>query len=281
MPELQNLGKENVLYRHWGPADPKAILLLVCGLGAHSGRWENLAGFFSRKGFASYAVELRGYGETKDLPRGHVDSLNLYYRDIHHLADFIRKENPGKKIFVMGESLGGLIAFMMASHYAGDFAGIIGISPYFKSNLKIPWLDYPRVFLSLLYNPRRQFHIPFDAPMLTSDPELQKKIDSDPRELRLATSGLLFMILVEQLRSRRLAKSIEIPTLFLLAGKDLLVDPKESRAVFGRLKSREKKLIEYPEMLHALSIEAGREKVFSDILGWLSDIYQRTQPTAS
>lgn len=270
MPELQSLKEGNILYRRWGPADPKGILLLVYGLGAHSGRWENLADFFSQKGFASYAIELKGYGETKDLPRGHVDSLNIYYRDIHRLAVFIRKENPGKKIFVMGESLGGLIAFMLAHHYPRDFAGIIGISPYFKSSLKIPWLDYPRVFLSLLYNPRKQFHIPFNASMLTSDLELQKRIDSDPRELRLATSGLLFMILVEQLRTRRLAKSIELPTLFLLSGRDLLVDPKESKAVFARLKSKEKKLIEYPEMLHALSIEAGREKVFADIAAWLA-----------
>jgi len=270
MPELKSLKDHDILYRRWGPAAPKAVLLLVYGLGAHTGRWENLANFFSQKGFASYAIELKGYGETKDLPRGHVDSLNIYYRDIHHLADFIRKENPGKKIFVMGESLGGLIAFIMAHHYPDDFAGIIGISPYFKSSLKIPWLDYPRVFLSLLYNRRKQFHIPFNASMLTSDPAPQKAIDSDPRELRVATSGLLFMTLLEQLRTRRLAKSIEIPTLFLLSGKDLLVNPKESKAVFARLKSRDKKLIEYPEMLHALSIEAGREKVFADIAAWLA-----------
>jgi alpha-beta hydrolase superfamily lysophospholipase len=86
---------------------------------------------------------------------------------------------------------------------------------------------------------------------------------------------------VEQLRAKRLAKSIEHPALFLLSGRDLLVDPRESRAVFKELRSRDKTLIEYPEMLHALSIEAEREKVFSDILAWLSDTCQRIQPTSS
>jgi alpha-beta hydrolase superfamily lysophospholipase len=268
MAELQSIKEKDVLFRRWGSVDPKAILLLVYGLGAHSGRWDPLANFFSQKGYASYAIELKGFGETKDLPRGHVDSLKIYYQDIRHLAALIKKENPGKKVFMLGESLGGLIAFMMASHYPEDFAGIIAISPYFKSSLKIPLLDYPRIFLSLIYNPRKQFHIPFNASMLTRDLELQKIIDSDPRELRLSSSGLLFMILLEQLRTRQLAKSIELPVLFLHSGKDLLVDPKESKAVFKRLKSADKTQLEYPEMLHALSIEQGRENVFNDILAW-------------
>jgi len=281
MAELQSLKEQNILYRRWGPADPKAILLLIYGLGAHTGRWEFLANFFSQKGYACYAIELRGFGETKDLPRGHVDSLKIYYRDSFELFRFIQKKNPGKKVFVLGESLGGLIAFVMASLYASDLAGLIAISPYFKSSLRLPLYEYSLIFFSLLYNPRKLFHIPFNAAMLTHDPEHQKVIESDPRELRFSSSGLLFMILLEQLRAKRLAKSIELPTLFLLAGKDLLVDPKESKAVFKHLKTADKTLIEYPEMLHALSIEVGREKVFSDILGWLSDTCQRTPPTSS
>jgi alpha-beta hydrolase superfamily lysophospholipase len=262
MPELP-------LFRRWGPSQAKAVLLLVYGLGAHTGRWEWLANFFAQKGYASYAIELRGFGETKDLPRGHVDSLKIYYRDIRQLATLIRKENPGKKIFVLGESLGGLLAYMTAHLYPEHFAGLIAISPYFKSSLKLPLYEYPLIFLSLLYHPRKLFHIPFNAAMLTRDPEEQKAVESDPRELRLSSSGLLFMILVEQLRAKRLAKSIGLPTLFLLSGKDLLVDPGTSKAILKKIKIADKTLIEYPEMLHALSIELGREKVFNDILGWL------------
>lgn len=262
MPELQP-------FRRWGPSNPKAILLLVYGLGAHTGRWEFLANFFSQKGYASYAVELRGFGESQDLPRGHVDSLKIYYRDIRQLVALIQKEHPGKKIFVLGESLGGLISYMTAHLYPEHFAGLIAISPYFKSSLKLPLYEYLLIFLSLLYNPRKLFPIPFNAAMLTRDPEHQKVIENDPRELRFSSSGLLFMILVEQLRAKRLAKSIQLPVLFLLAGKDLLVDPRESKTIFERLKIADKTLLEYPEMLHALSIDRGREKVFSDILGWL------------
>jgi alpha-beta hydrolase superfamily lysophospholipase len=63
---------------------------------------------------------------------------------------------------------------------------------------------------------------------------------------------------------------LKTPVLFLLAGKDLLVDPRESESVFKKLKIKDKTLIKYPEMLHALSIDLGREKVFEDIFSWLT-----------
>nr|MBC8428746.1 alpha/beta hydrolase [FCB group bacterium] len=50
---------------------------------------------------------------------------------------------------------------------------------------------------------------------------------------------------------------------------DTLVDPKASKSVFKGLKHKDKKLIEYPEMYHALSIDIGRETVFNDILKWI------------
>jgi alpha-beta hydrolase superfamily lysophospholipase len=62
---------------------------------------------------------------------------------------------------------------------------------------------------------------------------------------------------------------IDSPALFLIAGHDLLVYPEASVKVFGRLKCKDKTLIDYPGMYHALSIELGKEKVFQDIWSWI------------
>jgi alpha-beta hydrolase superfamily lysophospholipase len=55
----------DILYRKWDTAppaaSPKAVFLLAHGLGAHSARWDLLAGFLARNGYASYGIELRGY----------------------------------------------------------------------------------------------------------------------------------------------------------------------------------------------------------------------------
>ena len=41
-----------------------------------------------------------------------------------------------------------------------------------------------------------------------------------------------------------------------------------NRRLFAKLSIADKTIVEYPEMLHALSIELGREEVFRDILDW-------------
>src|SRR3989339_1481917 len=117
--------KENyILYRRWQAQEPQAALLLVHGLGAHTGRWEFMADFFQRNNISSYALELKGFGQTQG-ERGDIDSLNTYFQDIRSLSDIIRQENPGKKIFLLGESMGALICFLFAALEPRLFSGLI------------------------------------------------------------------------------------------------------------------------------------------------------------
>ena len=269
MPGLKTVPGTDVLYREWKVADPKAVILLVYGMGAHSSRWEFLADFLTTNRYSSYAVELKGYGETSDQPRGHIDSFNIYYKDIKNLLELVRKENPGKKVFILGESMGGLISFNLACLYPDDFAGAILISPAFKNGLKFSIPEYLSIFASLLYNSKKQFAMPFTSAMCTKDYEYQKQMDNDPREAHVATSKMLWNNLVEEMRSWKMRDALKAPVLFLLAGVDMLVDPKESRKLFDKLKQNDKQKIEYSGMYHALSIEKERQKVFGDILNWL------------
>lgn len=257
-----------IIYKRWVAQPSKAVLLLVHGLGAHSGRWLFLADFFLKNNISSYSLELRGFGETRGL-RGHVDSLNVYFEDIRRLHRIIKEENPGRKIFILGESLGGVIAFLTAIYEPDLVSGLICISPAFKSRLKLSPLGYLDIFLSAIYNPKKQFHMPFNSGMCTRDTDYQKAMDADERELRLASARLLFGIALSQARSILLKERLTTPVLFLVAGQDKLVDPAASLSIFKGLKLKDKTIIEYPAMYHALSIDVGRESVFADILNWL------------
>jgi len=265
---LTIIANSDILYRHWKSENPKAVFILIHGLGAHSERWNFIANFLLKQKFSSYAIELKGFGETTTL-KGHIDSFNIYYQDILKICDQAKKENPGKKIFIIGESMGGLIAFNLAGGSPSLFSGLVLLSPAFKNGMRFKVIDYIGTIVSLFYNPKKQFKMPFNSEMCTTDPEYVAHMKMDKRESRLATSKLLFNILVEQVRSNILAKRISTPALFLLAGKDYLVDKKESRKIFDKLTIKDKMLIEYPEMEHALSIDLGREKVFQDILTWI------------
>lgn len=257
-----------ILYRQWTMPDPEAVLLLIHGLGAHSERWNFLAEFFLTNGISSYALELRGFGETEGL-KGHVGSFNVYYDDILNLRDIILKENPNKKIFLLGESMGGLISFMEVLRESAFFDGLICLVPAFGSRMKLSYIEYADIFVSCLFRPKKQFNMPFSSDMCTRDKEYSKVMEDDPREHRVASAKLLCEIINAQVRSMFLKSKIKVPVLFMLAGKDKLTDPGMARKIFKRLGADDRKIVEYPDMYHSLTIDFGKEHVFGDILGWL------------
>ena len=259
---------KGVYYREWKTCAPKAVILLVHGLGAHSGRWGFLAEFFLKNNISSYAIELKGFGETEDL-KGHVGSMETYFSDIRELRNVAAQENPGKKIFILGESMGGLIAFLIAGREEGLFDGLVCVSPAFKSRIKFSLMEYIDIITGFIYNPRKQFKVNFDSSMCTRDSEYLKILETDPGEHRLATSKLLLNLVFAQIKAAGLKDKISSPVLFLLAGYDKLVDPENSERIFDNLNLKDKAIIIYPAMYHALSIDIGREKVFSDILKWI------------
>ncbi|MFA6169652.1 MAG: alpha/beta fold hydrolase [Candidatus Margulisiibacteriota bacterium] len=266
MPEL--IGTD-LLYRKWSAVKAKAVLLLVHGMGAHSARWNFLGDYFAKNGYSSYAIELKGYGQTKDRPRGHIASFNTYYRDILRLREIVAQENPGKKIYLLGESLGGLLAFNVAGQNPEKFAGQILISPAFQNGMKFSLSNYLTLAAFILFDPQRTIEVPFTSEMCTRDLAYQKVMNNNPDELRSASLKMLVNTLFAQMKAKRLSKKLTTPSLFLISGHDLLIDETAGKKLIASLPLKDKTMIEYPEMLHALSIDLGREQVFADILNWL------------
>ncbi|MBI5124336.1 MAG: alpha/beta hydrolase, partial [Candidatus Omnitrophica bacterium] len=102
----------------------------------------------------------------------------------------------------------------------------------------------------------------------TRDPDYLKKIEADYDKDLLSTSKILVDIFFIQLYLRFSKIDLKVPVLFLIAGDDKLVDNGASKRFFKKLKVKDKTLIEYPGMYHSLSVDLGKEKVFSDILKW-------------
>lgn len=259
---------DDIACRQWLADDPYCILILIHGMGASIDRWEPLAEYFSGKGVTSYALELKGFG-AKGREKVHVDSFDVYYQDIIMLRDIVKKDHPDKRQYILGESMGALISFVFTAIHKNMFDGCICISPAFSGRARFSVVDYLNIFSSILYDREKQFRVPFEADELTTDEDMKQKLDQDEKECSAVSSGMLFEILKAQVRSNFLAPDITDDTLFLLAGDDAVVDPAASERVFKKIRHSGKRLIMYPGMKHALTIEAGREKVFEDIWEWI------------
>lgn len=249
-----------VEYRQWGVSPSKAVFLLVHGLGAHAGRWESAGDFFAKHGITSYAIELKNF----DLPKcGHGNIIRL--------REIAMKEHPGKPIFLVGESFGAIISIEASSRGPGLFSGLICIAPAFANRVRPAVVEQLKIAASLLYNPNKQFRLPFSSEMCTRDTEYIKKMDEDSGEYRTVSSRLILNILLAQLRAGKLKDRIKEPVLFLVAGDDRLVDSAVTKKVFNAMTVEDKTLVEFPGMYHSLTIELGKETVFEEILKWVKE----------
>ena len=70
-----------LFWRVWEAPDPTASLLLVHGLGEHSGRYDTFAEILAGSGTSVFSFDLRGHGRSPG-PRGDVDAFPRLLEDL-------------------------------------------------------------------------------------------------------------------------------------------------------------------------------------------------------
>jgi acylglycerol lipase len=84
--KFKGVRNANIYYQGWLPdRGVKAILLIVHGLGEHSGRYMNVVNHFVPLGYAVYGLDLIGHGksdggrEVVERFEDYIDNLMIYY----------------------------------------------------------------------------------------------------------------------------------------------------------------------------------------------------------
>jgi alpha-beta hydrolase superfamily lysophospholipase len=139
---------EATLVRHTPPAQPHAALLYVHGFSDYFFQTE-MADFFTERGFAFYALDLRKCGRSRrEGQTGHyVSDLALYDAELDASLEIIRTETGGAPVVVSGHSTGGLILPLWLDRLnrrpgGTRGAGVVGQilnSPWFDLQGK-PWM---------------------------------------------------------------------------------------------------------------------------------------------
>jgi alpha-beta hydrolase superfamily lysophospholipase len=121
------------VYR-WLPDNPaEGVILAVHGMGEHGGRYERFAERMNEAGLAVCAHDQRGHGQTAGSPdeMGHIADENgweLLVDDIRELAEAIRRDHPDRPMFLLGHSMGSLLARRYIQRFGEDLSGVILIA---------------------------------------------------------------------------------------------------------------------------------------------------------
>ena len=116
-------------FKHWGVREKSAaIILAIHGYNDHSGSFKIPANFFQKFNIYTTAFDLRGFGRNEDL--GEWYPLSYHINDIKEKVLNLKKENPSKDIFLMGESMGGAILISLLNLEKNlPIEGVILIAP--------------------------------------------------------------------------------------------------------------------------------------------------------
>ena len=257
-------------WQSWQPeGDPKAVFAIVHGYGEHSGRYLNPVNYFVPRGYTLYAYDLRGHGKSPG-PRGHINRFEEYLLDTDEFLKFVRGREPGRKLFLLGHSLGGLIVSAYCENFStSDLAGLITSSAFMQLKLQVPgWKLFMGKMLSSLV-PTSSMPNDIPANLLSHDPAVAV-YDTDTLNHHVFTARWSTELMAAQLRTLDQVGAINLPVLVLYAGDDQIADPQGSVLFFERLKIADKTSHCYDGYYHEIFNEVGKEAVFKDMENWLA-----------
>lgn len=264
---------KKLFYQNWLPDSGiiKAYIIALHGWGVHSDRINVPAEYFTEKGYAIFAFDIRGHWRNSgDFP-GHIDSMDHIQKDIVLFIDLIKNQGKDKKIFLMGQAFGALISLIFAINHPA-IPGVIASSPllkYIKDFSLSKKLGRKIAGPISKISPNKNIEMEIDQNFLTSDIKILRKHISDKNRINKISWRSAAEIERSMKWAFENASNLLCPTLILQAGNDKLVDKRTNRTFFETLKSTDKTYREYDGLLHELWQEKTRAQVFQDMFIWL------------
>jgi alpha-beta hydrolase superfamily lysophospholipase len=254
-----------LLTRNWGTESPRAAVLLVHGLGEHSGRYEHVGEQLARAGLETFGWDHRGFGASAG-ERAWVDRWSRFHDDVEDRLAAARAAVPGSPSILYGHSMGGLIAlgYALADRPRPDL--LVLSAPGIDDNIGAWKHSLARILARL--DPRLRISNGVRPEMLSRDPARQEAARTDPLMLSASTTAFGARAFEEQDRVREAATGLAIPTLVIHGLDDPIVPPASTEplaAVPGVTRRA------YAGIRHELHNEPEGPQVLADVIAWIDD----------
>jgi alpha-beta hydrolase superfamily lysophospholipase len=248
-----------VLVRRWDTPDPKRIVVLLHGIGEHSGRYEHVAARLAADGAVVYAPDHYGHGRS-DGERGLVDDIARVVDDIARVVMIARSEHPGLPVAMLGHSLGGILATRFVQRGDHGLSALVLTGPAVGGNPAFEGL--------LAMDPMPD--VPIDPAVLSRDPAVGAAYSNDPLVYHgpLARQSLASIFAaVDAIRTGPGFGSL--PTLWIHGEEDALAPLAATREAIERLRGDQFEEQVYPGARHEVLNETNREDVLDEIARFL------------
>lgn len=258
-------------YQVWRPEkNLKAVVQVIHGLAEHSGRYLNIVNALIPRGYAIYAADHRGHGKSEGL-RAYVKKFEYYVKDQKTFFDLIKENKPNLPIFLLGHSMGAIIAQMYAVTYPEDLKGLVlsGAGTQLGGTGSSTFLRGVTKLLSKII-PKRKID-PKLSKEISRDPNVVTAYEDDPLVFSKITFKLATELMAASMQAKKLISQIRIPTLVQSGSSDKLVLGANELDELMSMPDKTIKIYEglYHEVYNELIED--RRRVLTDLGDWLDD----------
>ncbi|MDO5134386.1 MAG: alpha/beta fold hydrolase [Eubacteriales bacterium] len=291
---------ERVYYETWPVETPRAVIQILTGLGEMAWYYEEFAQEANRRGYAVWLHEYRKHGRS-EAGYGAGNIFLTFAADAAQLLGTIRRENPGKKVFLVCHSLGTSIGQFAIAKEGARWDGIVMTGPSHqvieparfenllaqaesairKEGPDAPSRDiYPEVFdgqneefaeenspFSFITSDREKWD--FMASLPFTSPDYSNRFYRD--------FLLMQAVMVDELALEAQGGNVcgAVPVLLLTGERDITSEHGTYAAVkAARLRTAgftDVSVKTYPGLRHSILQETRRGEVADDILRWIAD----------
>jgi len=260
-------------YYVWRPETPKAVVQVVHGLGEYATRYEQFAQDLVAAGYAVYAGDLRGHGQTgvqqysgqlSRLGKLGPGGVRATIAGVRQLTRIVRADHPELPLVLLGHSLGSIFAQIILNQGAADYdAAVLSGTPY-------------RTLLHMnsgALNKRFRHLGSTGAEWLSRDPPVAPAFVADPLTFDAQAAKLFGLIDGMRLLGRPTKLAKNLPMLIQIGSEDPLGGPKSVALLAAAYRKRggltDVTVEVYPGARHEVYNETNRTEVVGDLTAWL------------
>lgn len=259
-----------IFYQTWIPEKSKAVVQVVHGFAEHSGRYMNVVNQLTPLGYVIYANDHRGHGKS-DGKRNYVDYFDQYIEDEKKLYDLIKDKHHNLPIFMLGHSMGSMIALVFTKKYEPLLRGLIlsgtgtGAGESISKTLKVIVKVLAKITPKKFINPG------LEADKLSHDSEVVQAYENDP----LVNADKITIRLGWELMNNfekfdSITDNLKLPLLVQCGSEDSLIKGSEE-VLRNAFNMEDKTILIYDGLYHEVynEIKEESEKVLNDLSNWL------------
>lgn len=268
-PTSEAAGAKLRIHRWLPTGDIRAVILLAHGYAEHGRRYADFAARFTAEGYAVYALDHMGHGQS-DGQGGFIPHFSVFTDGLGERLAQITSDHPALPRFLVGHSMGGLIAANFLIDHQQDFRAAALSGPALApAKAPSPLL---RAISGLLSRIAPKLGVmKLDSSGVSRDAAVVTAYRADPLVYSGPISARLgYEMMAAMDRASQSAPKIQVPMLIQHGGADRLTLPAASQAYFLALGSRDKDLKIYDGLYHEIYNELEKTVVIADLIAFFN-----------